>query len=140
LLLFLSSVAGSVCGYLLGKYIGPMLYERKESFFFKQKHLAAAEKFYKQYGGWALTAGYFLPIIRSFSPSVAGISRIRNDKLALGIIAGSLSWIVSFTGCGYILGSRPYLKPWLTYIVVGFICIVTIPLLIKIIRSFRSPK
>jgi membrane-associated protein len=140
LLLFMSSVAGSVCGYLLGKYIGPMLYARKESFFFKRKHLYAAETFYQKYGSWALVAGYFLPIIRSFSPSVAGISRIKKDKLVIGITAGSLSWVLSFTGSGYFLGSRPLLKPWLTYIVIGFICIVTIPLLVKIIRSFRSGK
>jgi membrane-associated protein len=140
LLLVISSIAGSICGYLLGRYIGPMLYSRKESFFFKQKHLRAAETFYQKYGGWALTAGYFLPIIRSFSPSVAGISRIKKDKLIIGITAGSLSWVVSFTGSGYFLGSRPLLKPWLTYIVVGFICVVTVPLVIKIIRSFRSGK
>jgi membrane-associated protein len=140
LLLFASSAAGSVCGYLLGRYIGPMLYTRKESFFFKRKHLTAAETFYQKYGGWALTAGYFLPIIRSFSPSVAGISRIKKDKLVIGITVGSLSWIISFTGSGYFLGSRPLLKPWLTYIVAGFICVVTVPLVIKIIREFRSAR
>ena len=140
LLLCLSSIFGGVCGYLLGKYIGPMLYTRKESFFFKRKHLTAAETFYQKYGGWALTLGYFLPIIRSFSPSVAGISRIKKDKLITGITVGSVSWVVAFTGSGYFLGSRPELKPWLTYIVAGFICVVTIPLLIKIIRSLRSGK
>lgn len=138
LLLIVSSIAGSVCGYLLGKFVGPMLYARKESFFFRRKHLQAAETFYQKYGSWALTAGYFLPIIRSFSPSVAGISRIKKDKLIIGIVAGSLSWVTSFTGIGYFLGSRPQLKPWLTYIVIGFICVVTIPLLIKIVRSLRS--
>jgi len=136
-LLFISSVAGSVCGYFLGKYIGSMLYARKESFFFKRKHLEAAEAFYQKYGEWALTAGYFLPIIRSFSSSVAGISRIKKVKLIIGITAGSLSWVISFTGSGYLLGSRPFLKPWLTYIVIGFICVVTIPLLVKIIRSLK---
>lgn len=140
LLLFLSSVTGSVCGYIIGRYIGPLLYIRKESFFFKRKHLAAAETFYQKYGGWALSAGYFLPIIRSFSPLVAGISNVKKDKLIIGIIGGSLSWVLSFTGSGYLLGSRPFLKPWLTYIVAGFICVITVPLLIKIIRSFRAGK
>ena len=137
LVIFISSVAGSVCGYLLGRYIGPLLYARKESFFFKRKHLNAAELFYQRYGGWALTAGYFLPIIRSFSPSVAGVSGIKRNKLITGITAGSLGWVLSFMGIGYFIGSRPWLRPWLTYIVAGFICLVTIPLLIKIIRSFR---
>jgi membrane-associated protein len=140
LLLFVSSLSGGICGYLLGKYVGPVLYTRKESFFFKRKHLITAETFYERYGGWALIAGYFLPIIRSFSPSIAGISRIKRNKLITGITAGSLSWVISFTGSGYFLGSRPLLRPWLTYIVIGFIAVVTIPLLIRIIRSFRSGR
>jgi membrane-associated protein len=139
-LLFSSSVVGSLSGYFLGKYIGPVLHTKKDSFFFKRHHLYAAESFYQKYGGWALTAGYFLPIIRSFSPLVAGMSRVTKGKLVVGIIAGSASWVISFTGSGYFLGSRPWLKPWLSYIVVGFICVITIPLLIKIIRSFRAGK
>jgi membrane-associated protein len=138
ILLFLSSVAGSVTGLLFGNYIGPLLFERKESFFFKRKYLTAAESFYRKYGSWALTAGYFLPIIRSFSPVIAGISRVKREAVIFGIIAGSASWILTFVGSGYFIGSRPSLKPMLNYIVAIFICVVTIPLVIKIIRSFRS--
>jgi membrane-associated protein len=138
LLLFFSSVAGSVTGFLFGYYIGPLLFERRESFFFRRNHLNAAQNFYRKYGSWALTAGYFLPIIRSFSPVVAGISRVKKQTLILGVTAGSASWILSFVGSGYFIGSRPLLKPWLNYILIIFICIVTIPLVIKIVRSFRS--
>lgn len=137
-ILFISCFMGSWLGFYFGRQIGPSLYKRKDSFFFKRKHLDAADKFYGQYGNLALIAGYFLPIIRSFSPVVAGIINLDKRKVMLGTFIGSLTWVVSFTGSGYFIGSRPFLKPWLGYIVGGFICMITIPLLIKIIRSLRS--
>jgi membrane protein DedA with SNARE-associated domain len=55
-------------------------------------------------------------------------------------VAGSIAWVLSFVLAGYFIGSRPYLKPWLTYIVIFFILFVTVPLLISIIKQFRKPK
>jgi len=138
LLLFISCFAGSWLGYFFGKQIGPSLYNRKDSFFFKRRHLKAAETFYEKHGKLAVIAGYFLPIIRSFSLVVAGITNADKRKVIFGTVIGSLSWILSFTGSGYFIGSRPFLKPWLGYIVAVFICVITIPLIIKIIRSLRA--
>ena len=138
LILFISCLAGSWLGYFFGRQIGPSLYNRKDSFFFKRKHLEAAETFYQKHGKPAMIAGYFLPIIRSFSLVVAGITRVDIRTVFFGTVIGSLSWILTFTGSGYFIGSRPFLKPWLGYIVGIFICVITIPLLIKIIRSLRA--
>src|SRR5580765_4767899 len=61
-LLILASVLGNMTGYWFGKKAGPLLYNRKDSRFFRREHLAAAEVFYKKYGRMALTAGAFFPI------------------------------------------------------------------------------
>ncbi|HMG66765.1 MAG TPA: VTT domain-containing protein, partial [Chitinophagaceae bacterium] len=66
-LLTLASVLGNMTGYLFGKKTGPLLYKKKDSKFFKQKHLKVAENFYQKYGWLALSAGLFLPIVRTFS-------------------------------------------------------------------------
>lgn len=68
LILFISCFMGGWLGFYFGRQLGPSLYNRKDSFFFKRKHLDAAEKFYQKYGNLAVIAAYFLPIIRSFSP------------------------------------------------------------------------
>jgi membrane-associated protein len=76
LLLTIAAILGNLSGYFLGWKAGPLMYQRKESRFFKRTHLDKAEAFYRTYGNIALTAGMFLPIIRTFSPIVAGMIKL----------------------------------------------------------------
>jgi len=137
-LLILASVMGSCTGYWFGRQTGPLLYNRKDSKFFRKHHLKTAESFYNKYGWLALTAGLFLPIIRTFAPIVAGIIRLDFRRFMLLTITGSVIWIVSFVAAGYFIGSRPYLKPWLNYIVIAFILVITIPLIVRTIKELKK--
>ncbi|MBK5273249.1 MAG: VTT domain-containing protein [Bacteroidia bacterium] len=138
--LVLASVLGNLTGYWFGKKTGPLLYKREDSRFFKKKHLATAESFYKKHGWLALTLGLYLPIIRTFAPIVAGMVRLNFRRFILLTVAGSVVWILSFVLAGYALGRIPALKPWLNYIVLVFILIVTVPLIIWVVKEFRKLK
>lgn len=137
-LLILASFLGSVTGYEFGRRAGPVLYRRKDSRFYKRRYLIAAETFYKKYGGLALTTGYFLPIIRTFAPVVAGMVKVKFRRFVLFTFTGSVTWILSFVLAGYFIGSRPYLKPGLKYIIPVFFLIITIPLIIRIIKGIKK--
>lgn len=139
-LLTVAAFFGSITGYGFGWRVGPLLYKRKDSWFFRRQHLTAAETFYKKYGGLALAAGYFLPIIRTFSPVVAGMIRLNFRRFLLFTLTGSVSWVISFVLAGYFIGSRPFLKPWLKYFVTIFILVVTVPLLFRIIKELRGTE
>jgi membrane-associated protein len=139
-MLILASVAGNVTGYLFGRKAGPILYGRKDSKFFKQQHLNAAKNFYKKHGGLALTAGSFIPIIRTFAPIVAGIIKLNFRSFILYTITGSFFWILSFVLSGYMIGSLPFLRPYLKYIIIGIIILVTTPVVIRVIREFNKSK
>jgi membrane-associated protein len=95
-LLIVASVLGNITGYWFGWKAGPMMYRRKESRFFKRKHLETAEGFYKKYGNVALAAGLFFPIIRTFSPIVAGVIRLDFRRVLLFTFLGSVLWITCF--------------------------------------------
>jgi len=139
-LLILASVLGNLTGYWFGWKTGPLLYKRKDSRFFKKQHLKTAETFYNKYGWLALTVGLYLPIIRTFASIVAGMVRLTFHRFILLTIAGSVAWILSFVLAGYFIGSRPFLKPWLNYIVIGFILVVTIPLIIWIFKELKRMR
>lgn len=139
-LLVLASVLGNLTGYWFGWKAGPLLYKRKDSRFYKKQHLATAETFYKKYGWLALTLGMYLPIIRTFAPIVAGIIRLNFRRFILLVFAGSVVWILSFVLAGYFIGSRPFLKPWLKYIVIFFVVAVTIPLIIWTGKELRKMR
>jgi membrane-associated protein len=138
--LLFASVLGSIAGYVTGYSAGPYLYKRKDSRFYKRKYRLSAEQFYNKHGKLALTAGFFLPVIRSFAPVVAGVVKLPFRYFILFATIGSGIWVSSFLMAGYFLGSRPYLRPWLKYIVAGFIILVTIPLVIKVGKEMSSKK
>jgi membrane-associated protein len=135
--LFVAAVAGNFTGYWFGRKTGPMLYNRKESFFFKKKYLLAAEKYYRKQGAFALIMGRFVPIVRTFAPIFAGVVKLDIKKFALYNILGAILWIASLTLLGYFLGRRfaQQIEEYLVYIIIGFILITTIPLIITFVKK-----
>ncbi len=137
-LLIISSVLGNIFGYWFGWKAGPMIHKRRDSRFFKRKYLAKAEAFYEKYGNIALAAGLFFPIIRTFSPLMAGVIKLNFRRFMLFIFIGSVLWISTFVIAGYLVGIMPFLKQYLKYIVIGIILCVTTPIIIGIIRNLNS--
>ena len=137
-LLIMASVLGNMTGYWFGRKAGPMMYKRRETGFFKRKHLETAETFYKKYGNIALAAGLFFPIIRTFSPIVAGVIKLEFRRFVLFTFLGSVLWIICFVVAGYLVGIMPFLRPYLKYIVLGIIVVVTIPVIVGIIKRLKN--
>ncbi|MBC7616857.1 MAG: DedA family protein [Pedobacter sp.] len=135
--LFIAAVAGNFTGYWFGRKTGPMLYSRKDTFFFKKRYLLAAEKYYRKQGAFALIMGRFVPIVRTFAPIFAGIVRLEIKKFAIYNVVGAILWIASLTLLGYFLGKRfaQQIEEYLVYIIIGFIIITTIPLIITFVKK-----
>lgn len=137
-LLIIASVAGNITGYWFGRKAGPMLYRWKDSRFFKRKYIDKAESFYRKHGHIALAAGLFFPIIRTFSPVVAGVIKLSFRRFLLFTFIGSVLWISTFVIAGYLVGIMPFLRQYLKFIVIGIILCVTTPILIGIVRNLKN--
>ncbi|WP_304068897.1 DedA family protein [Pedobacter glucosidilyticus] len=126
-----AAIAGNFVGYWFGYRTGPVLYKRQDSFFFKKKYLVAAEEYYKKQGAFTLIIGRFVPIVRTFAPIFAGIVKLDFKKFAFYNILGAFFWITSLTLLGYFLGMKfeKEVNQYLSYIILGFIVITTIPLI-----------
>jgi membrane-associated protein len=141
ILVILSGVLGNMVGYWFGAASGPFLFSRKDTFFFKKKHLFAAKEFYDKHGGGAIVFARFLPIIRTFAPIIAGIVRMERHKFTLYNIIGSISWAVSMLFAGHYL-YKFFLKQFgfdlkdrLEFIVLGIILVTTAPVIIRLLRK-----
>ena len=135
--LIIAAISGNFTGYWFGKKTGPLLYKRKDTFFFKKKYLIAAEKYYRKQGAFALIMGRFVPIVRTFAPIVAGVVKLDVKKFAFYNIVGAIIWIASLTLLGYLLGKRfaHQIEEYLVYIILGFILITTIPLIVAFVKK-----
>ncbi len=70
----------------------------------------AAKAFYERHGGQAIILARFAPLVRTFTPFVAGVARMNYRQFALYNIAGGIGWVVSMTVAGYFLGQIPWVK------------------------------
>lgn len=137
-LAILASLLGNMTGYGIGYKAGSVLYRREDSRFFKKRYLTAAQDFYMRHGAIAVSVGLFLPLIRTFGPIVAGVIKLRFIRFMLFAFIGSTAWVVSSTAAGYLIGSMPFLQPYLKFIIAGIIFLVTVPVVFKIVREFRK--
>lgn len=135
--LMAAAISGNFTGYWFGRKTGPVLYQRKDSFFFKKRFLKAAEAYYNKQGAFALIMGRFVPIVRTFAPIIAGVVKLDFRKFALYNVVGAVFWITSLTLLGYFLGKKfeKEINQYLLYIILGFIVITTLPVIIAFLRK-----
>jgi len=132
-LISVGGIVGNIVGYWFGRESGHLLFEKRDTWIFKRKHLVQAHDFYEKRGGAAIILGRFLPIVRTFAPIVAGIVKMNFKKFISFSILGCLAWVISMTLAGYWLGQIQWVRTNLDKIVIALIIITTGPVLIKLI-------
>ncbi|MCO4291283.1 VTT domain-containing protein [Solitalea sp. MAHUQ-68] len=132
----IAGILGNTVGYWFGLKAGPSLFKKKDTFFFKQKHLHAAKEFYEKRGAGMIVLARFLPIIRTFAPIVAGIVQMDSKKFVFYNILGCIGWVASMVLGGYFLGQAfPWLRNHLELIVIGLVVITTTPVIIGYLKT-----
>jgi membrane-associated protein len=143
-LVIIASVLGNIVGYWFGRKAGPLLYERKETWLFRKKHLIRATEFYHQYGKATIFLAKFLPIIRTFAPIVAGIVKMDRPTFILYNIIGSVAWVSSMMLGGHFLQAWVLdefnfsLKDHIEAITIVIILITTLPVLYKLFFAKKT--
>jgi membrane-associated protein len=136
ILLFCAAVLGNSTGYFFGHRVGRRLFQRKDSRLFHKDNLDMAERFYEKYGSRAIVLAMFVPIARTFTPIVAGISEMSYQKFVTYNIIGAALWTATFTYLGYYAGGYVRhlgLNIELVALIIVFLSIA--PALIHILRD-----
>ena len=138
IMIIIASFLGNLVGYWFGYKTGPLMYERKETWLFRKKHLIRAKEFYDQYGKATIFLAKFLPIIRTFAPIVAGIVKMERKTFIFYNIIGSICWVSVMVLGGHFLQSWVMtrfnfdLKQHIEAITIGIILVTTLPVLYKL--------
>jgi len=103
-LIFTAAVLGDNVGYWFGNKVGPPIFNRPNSRFFKRKNLLKAKEFYDKYGAITIVAARFIPFIRTFAPIVAGAVAMNYRTFLIFNIVGGVLWGIGLTTLGYGLG------------------------------------
>lgn len=135
--LFLAAVLGSLLGYIFGKYFGDKFENKKDSLFFKKKHIETTKQYFDKYGSRTLIISRFLPIVRTFAPILAGLVKMPFPYFLLNNVVGAIIWIGLLTGGGFLFGEHfPWIVDYVHYIVLFFLAITTF----TVIKGYISAR
>ncbi len=132
----LCAIGGDQLGYWIGRRAGKALYQRKDSRFFKKKHLERAHEFYGHYGGKTIILARFVPIIRTFCPPVAGAAQMKYLRYLAYDVVGGFVWVWGMVLLGFTLGRTiPNIDKRIHYVIAGVIVASFIPAIYHALKS-----
>lgn len=143
-LLFIAAVLGDNINYTIGRFAGQRAVNLKlgNRSLVKQEYIDKTHKFFEKYGTKAIIMARFVPIVRTFTPFVAGVGKMDYSKKFLPYdIAGGFLWISSMSLSGYFLGNLPFFQEHFEAVVLGIILLSISPMIFAYLgHRFKSKK
>lgn len=130
-----AAVLGNTTNYAIGRYLGPRVFLWPNSRFFNRESLEKAHQYYEKHGGKTIVISRFMPLFRTFTPFVAGVSAMTFHRYQFFNISGALLWVISLTLAGYFFGNLPFVKDNLTLVILAIIAISLLPAAIAWLKS-----
>nr|WP_194948461.1 VTT domain-containing protein [Actinomyces trachealis] len=139
-LMFVAAVAGNQSGYLIGHRAGPAVFNKPDSRFFKQEYVERTAAFFEKHGGKAITLAQFVPIVRTFTPVMAGVGRMHYLHF-LGFNAlGATFWAFGITWLGYLLGNVQWIQKNIDVMILVIVGVSVLPMIVSGLRSWLSAR
>jgi membrane-associated protein len=136
---FVGAVLGDQVGYLFGQRTGPRLFQREDSRLFKQDNVRKANVFFERHGAKAIVLARFVPIVRTFTPILAGVSGMRYRVFVTFNVVGGLLWASLATLLGWGLGKRyPKIENYLTPAILVIVAVSLLPVGYELWRHRRE--
>jgi membrane-associated protein len=142
ILVFLAAFLGDQVGYWTGKKFGKAIFSRKNSRFFHPGYVTQSEDFFAKHGHKTIILARFVPIVRTFTPILAGVGSMHYKTFITYNFIGALLWGVGVTSLGYIVGKSipaDILEKYI-YAFVGVIIVLSIIPAYKHIVAARQSK
>ncbi len=133
----IAAFAGAQTGYAIGRKGGPTIFNRPESRFFHQENVERASEFFAKHGPRTVIIARFVPIIRTFVPVMAGVSRMDYRTFVIYNAIGALLWGVGVTLLGYLLGQVQFVHDNIEPILIAIVAISLIPVAVELLRARR---
>ena len=138
LVLLIAAVAGDQVGFLFGSRVGPALFKREDSKLFKQSNVAKAQAFFDKHGPKAIVMARFVPVVRTFAPVLAGVSRMKYRTFVTFNLMGGAMWAVGITLLGYFLGKITFIREHIDIAVIGIVLLSLLPVILEFLKHRRA--
>lgn len=133
---FFAAVIGDSVGYAFGKRVGPKIFNRPQSLWFHPGHVAKAHAFFEKHGAKTIILARFVPIIRTFTPIVAGVGGMSYRQFLINNLIGGALWAIGVPLAGYFLGKTvPNIDHYLLPIIILIVVVSLLPAAIHLLKK-----
>jgi membrane-associated protein len=136
-LLAFAAVLGDSINYWIGHRIGKRAYTG-EIKWIRKDYMERTHAFFEKHGGKTIFLARFVPIIRTFTPFVAGISRMSYGFFFRWNVIGGITWVAVFTLLGYFFGNIPFVQKNFELVIIAIILISLVPAVVEGIKAKKE--
>ncbi|MDB5185127.1 MAG: dedA protein [Candidatus Saccharibacteria bacterium] len=130
-----AAIAGDNLSYFIGKQLGPKVFSKPDGIIFRKDHIDTSEKFFARFGAKTLLVSHFLPVVRSFTPMLAGVARMPHRRFFVFNAVGDAVWSIVVPLLGYYVGSRiPNIDQYILLVLLFAIVATITPTIFHIVR------
>ncbi len=131
----IAAVLGDQCAYFIGRRIGPALFQKEDSRFFKKRYVDESHAFFEKHGPKTIILARFVPIVRTYAPVLAGVSAMRYRVFLTYNIVGGIVWGAGITVLGYYLGNVQQIRDNLQLVILLIVFLSILPGLTAVGRN-----
>ncbi|MEU0529292.1 DedA family protein [Amycolatopsis tolypomycina] len=135
-----AALLGNVVGYYIGYFVGPKLFNRPDSKFFKQEYVDKTHEFLEKHGPKAVVLARFVPFVRTFITWIAGIGRMDPKRYFTYTVLGGILWAAGITVLGSLLGNIGFIRDNVDAIFVLIVLVSVVPIALEYLKSRREKK
>jgi membrane-associated protein len=143
IVLTVAAVLGNICGYWIGRVIGPPLFKPRSGLagtIFKQSYVERTHRFFERYGNRALILARFVPIVRTFVTLIAGVGKMDFRHFITYTAIGGVLWACGVTIAGYFLGNVPIIKNNIELVLILIVIASLVPMGVEYLLHRRRGK
>jgi len=138
--LFIAAVIGDSVNYWIGRHFGQKIVDNPK-IPINQEHIDQTQAYYDKNGGKTIIMARFIPIIRTFAPFVAGVSKMKYRDFMIFNIVGGFTWVFGFVLLGYFFGNLPGVKDNIEIAIFGVIGLSLLPVIFELVHvKFKKHK
>lgn len=135
--LIAAAFIGDNLNYWVGRTAGRELVRRFPRLI-KQRHLDRTHSFFETYGRKTIIFARFVPIVRTFTPFVAGMGSMDYPRFLAASVAATLLWVGLILPAGWYFGNFEVVKKNFELVVLGIIFVSILPMVFELWKARRS--
>ena len=132
--LFAAAFLGDNVNYWVGRLVGRELVKRFPRLI-QQRHLDRTHAFFEKYGRKTIIFARFVPIVRTFTPFVAGMGAMDYPRFLVSSVLATTLWVGLILPAGWFFGNLEPVKKHFELVVLGIIAISMLPMVFEFWRA-----